>query len=411
MPLSDPAAKKAKPAEKPYKLTDEKGLYLLVNPIGTKLWRLNYRFAGKQKTLALGVYPDVSLARAREKLADARKLLAEGIDPGAARKEQNQATLAASANSFEAVACEWHASKSKKWAKVTADKAMTHLQAYVFPEIGHLPVASVKASQLLAMLRKVESQGIAYTATRLREMCGQIFRYAVATGRAEDNPAAHLLGAMSKPATTHRPAITERREFGKFLRDLRIADGFEPITRYACYFAMLTFVRAQEFRFARWEEIDWDAKEWKVPALRMKVGKTLPAHIVPLSSQAITLLESLRDLTGHTQYLFPKAKGYGENEVISENTVGKLLNNMGYQGRQCVHGFRASARSILSEQGWSVEAMERQLDHKEANGTVAAYARSQHLPERRKMMQAWADTCDALEVGGEVVALRKRGVE
>lgn len=380
-------------------------MYLLVNAAG-KYWRLDYRFDAKRKTLALGVYPDVSLARARERHAEARRLLAEGIDPGAAKQEAKRAAEAASANSFEAVAREWHAAKAKRWAKVTADKAMTHLQAYAFPEIGHLPVASVKASQLLAMLRKIESQGIAYTATRLREMCGQIFRYAVATGRAEDNPAAHLLGAMQKPATTHRPAITERREFGQFLRALREATGYDPVTRCAAYFAMLTMVRAQEFRFARWEEIDFDAREWKVPAKRMKVGKALPAHTVPLSNQAIALLEELRALTGHTPYLFPKAKGYGEGEVISENTVGKMLNSMGYQGRQCVHGFRASARSILSEQGWSIEAMERQLDHKEANGTVAAYARSQHLPERRKMMQAWADTCDMLEAGADVLVFK-----
>jgi len=407
MPLSDTAIKKAKATDKPYKLADGNGLYLLVNLAG-KYWRMDYRFGGKRKTLALGVYPHVSLARARGKLTDARQQIAEGIDPSTARKHKKQADMAASANSFEAVAREWHTSKARKWAKVTADKAITHLQAYVFPEIGFLPVASVQASQLLAMLRKIESRGIAYTATRLREMCGQIFRYAVATGRAEDNPAAHLLGAMNKPATTHRPAITERREFGKFLRDLRAADGYEPITRYACYFAMLTFVRAQEFRFAKWEEIDWNAKEWKVPALRMKVGKTLPAHTVPLSRQTLELLKSLQDLTGHTPYLFPKAKGYGAEEVISENTVGKMLNNMGYQGRQCVHGFRVSARSILSEQGWSVEAMERQLDHKESNGTVAAYARSQHLPERRKIMQAWADTCDALENGADVIPLHGR---
>lgn len=402
--LTDTGIKKAKLSDKPFKMADGKGLYLLVNAAG-KYWRMDYRFSGKRKTMALGVYPDVTLARAREKLDDARKLLADGIDPSADRKHQRQAKDTANANSFEAVAREWHAGKSKRWAKVTAGKAMTHLEAYVFPEIGYLPVAEVKASQLLAMLRKVEAHGIAYTASRLREMCGQVFRYAVATGRAEDNPAAHLLGAMQKPATTHRPAITERREFGQLLRDLREATGFDPVTRHAAYFAMLTFVRAQEFRFAKWEEIDWQAKEWKVPAHRMKVGKTLPAHTVPLSHQVIALLEELRDLTGHTPFLFPKAKGYGEGEVISENTVGKMLNNMGYQGRQCVHGFRASARSILSEQGWSVEAMERQLDHKEANGTVAAYARSQHLPERRRMMQAWADTCDALESGAEVIHL------
>lgn len=400
MALTDTSIKKAKPAVKAYKLADGGGLYLLVGATG-KYWRYNYRILGKFKTLALGTYPDVSLARARERHAEARKQLADGIDPAAAKQEAKHAARVASANSFESVACEWHEGKSKAWAKVTADKAMTHLRAYVFPEIGHLPVSSVKPSQLLAMLRKVEAQGIAYTATRLREMCGQIFRYAVATGRAEENPAVHLLGALIKPATTHRPAITERREFGVFLRDLRAATGFSPVTRFATYFALLTFVRPQEFRFAKWDEIDWLEQEWKVRAQRMKTGKTLPAHTVPLSRQAIEVVRGLQSLTGHTPYLFPKAKGYGDGEVISENTVGKMLNNMGYQGRQCPHGFRASARSILSEQGWTVEAMERQLDHKESNGTVAAYARSRHLPERRRMMQAWADTCDALEAGVE----------
>ena len=407
MPLSDPAVKKAKPADKPYKLTDGKGLYVLVNDAG-KYWRMDYRFMGKRKTLALGVYPDVSLSRAREKHTEARQLIADGIDPGAARKHRKQADMAASANSFEIVAREWHAMKlAKKWTQSTADKTMTQLEAYIFPELGHLPIASVKASQILSALRKVENRGIAYTAVRLREVCGQIFRYGVATGRTEDNPAAHLIGALHKPEVSHRPAITERREFGAFLRDLREATGYDPVTRHAAYFSMLTFVRAQEFRFARWEEIDLKAREWKVPAKRMKTGKALPAHTVPLSTQALALLRELKDLTGHTPYLFPKVKGYGDAEVISENTVGKMLNKMGYQGRQCVHGFRASARSILSEQGWSREAMERQLDHKETDSTVAAYARSEHLPERRKMMQAWADTCDALETGAEVIALHK----
>lgn len=406
MPLTDIAVKKAKPEAKPRKLVDGAGLYLLVNQTG-KYWRFNYRFLGKQKTLSYGSYPDVSLVRARERHAEARRLLADGIDPSEHRKEAKQAAMAAQANSFEAVAREWHAMKlKKKWTQSTADKTLTQLQAYVFPEIGHRPIANVKASQILAMLRKVESRGIAYTAVRLREVCGQIFRYGVATGRAEDNPAAHLVGALHKPEVNHRPAITERRAFGEFLHDLRAATGYDPVTRYAAYFALLTFVRAQEFRFAKWEEIDWKAKEWKVPAKRMKTGKALPAHTVPLSTQALALLRELKDLTGYSSYLFPKAKGYTDAPVISENTVGKMLNKMGYQGRQCVHGFRASARSILSEQGWSREAMERQLDHKETDSTIAAYARSEHLPERRKMMQAWADTCDALEAGGEIVPLQ-----
>lgn len=263
MPLSDPAIKKAKPADKPYKLSDEKGLFLLITPTGGKWWRLKYRFAGKEKLLALGTYPDVNLARARKKRDEARYLLDEGIDPGAAKQEKKRAEKLAHATSFESVAREWHAGKSKKWAKVTADKAMTHLEAYVFPEIGHLPVSQVKASQLLAMLRKVESQGIAYTATRLREMCGQVFRYAVATGRAEDNPAAHLLGAMQKPATTHRPAITDRREFGGFLRDLRAAQGYDLITRHACYFALYTFVRAQSSALRGGKKSTWTRKSGK----------------------------------------------------------------------------------------------------------------------------------------------------
>lgn len=408
MALSDTAIRNAKPGVKPVRMFDGGGLYLEVTPAGGKLWRLKYRFDGKEKRLALGQYPETGLKDARERREAARKLLANGIDPSAHRKSAEADKARMAANSFEAVALEWHAMKSKKWAKVTADKALVHLRTYVFPEIGQMPIASIKASVLLDMLRKVEAKGVAYTATRIREMCGQIFRYGVATGKAEDNPAAHLAGALSKPGTKHRPAITERREFGVFLRDLREATRFDPITRHAAYFAMLTMVRAQEFRFARWEEIDREAQEWKVPATRMKVGKHLPAHTVPLSRQALELLDELHALTGHTAYLFPKAKGYGENEVISENTVGKLLNNLGYQGRQCVHGFRASARSILSEQGWSVEAMERQLDHKEADGTVAAYARSQHLPERRRMMQAWADTCDALETGADVVEIYRR---
>lgn len=408
MSLTDTAVKKAKPSDKPFKLSDEKGLYLFVNQAG-KYWRMDYRFMGKRKTLALGVYSDVSLARAREKRDDARKLLADDIDPGEHRKETRQVEQTARSNSFESVAREWHAMKlKKKWTASTATKTLTQLEAYVFPSIGHLPIARVKASQILTMLRKVEAHGIAYTAVRLREVCGQIFRYGVATGRAEGNPAAHLVGALHKPEVNHRPALTERREFGAFLRDLREATGYDAVTRYAAYVALLTFVRAQEFRFARWEEIDLEAKEWKIPAKRMKTGKALPAHTVSLSKQVLALLIDLKDLTGHSSYLFPKVKGYGDAEVISENTVGKMLNRMGYQGRQCVHGFRASARSILSEQGWSREAMERQLDHKETDSTVAAYARSEHLPERRKMMQAWADTCDALENGGEVVLLHNK---
>ena len=401
--LTDTVIRKAKPTDKPYKLSDEKGLYLLVNT-GGKYWRFDYRFAGKRKTLALGVYPDVPLVRAREKRDEARQMIADGFDPAEAKQEKKRAAKVAQANSFEAVAREWLERMGKKWVESTTARVRSHLETHVFNEIGQLPIASIKASQLLAMLLKVEAKGIGYTAIRVRELCGQVFRYAIATGRAEDNPATHLVDALHKPPTTHRPAITDRREFGAFLRDLRAMEGrADPVTWRAAYFALLTFQRSQEFRHAEWAEIDWEAKEWRVPAQRMKVGKQLPAHVVPLSRQALEVLRKLQELTGYGRYLFPKMGGRGESKVISENTVGKLLNNAGYAGRQCVHGFRASARSILSEQGWSREAMERQLDHKEKDGTVAAYARAEHLPERRKMMQAWADTCDALETGAEIV--------
>lgn len=403
MPLTDITIRKAKAKTSAYKLSDGGGMFLLVTPKGGKWWRISYRHEGKQKTISLGTFPEVSLGMARQLREDARKVIASGVDPSALRKVSERAKQVAEEQSFEFIADEWIAMKSKIWVESTTQKTQTHFREYVFPELGHRAIAELNAPDFLMMLRKVESRR-PYTAIRLREMCSQICRYAVATGRTIRNPVADLAGALQRPPVTHRPAITDRREFSKFLRDFSAA-SMNPITRAAARFAMLTMVRAQEFRYAKWEEIDWQAAEWRVPPKRMKTGKHLQAHIVPLAKQSLALLRDLQILTGYTPYLFPSAnRGDG---VISENTVGKALNDLGYQGRQCAHGFRATARSLLSEESWSEGALERQLDHKEKDGVKAAYARSEHLDERRRMMQSWADMLDAMEAGAPVVSLRR----
>lgn len=403
MPLTDTAIRKAKPADKPVKLFDGGGMYLLIAPTGAKGWRLKYRYHGKEKLLSLGIYPDVSLKEAREKRDAARKSLAAGSDPSTVRQSESLAKRLATTNTFEAVAREWLKMKSASLAKPTADKARVHLEQHAFPVIGHRGISELAAPDYLLMLRKIEKR-IPYTATRVRELCSQICRYAIATGRLLSNPVADLRGALTAPKATHRPAITDRRGFAEFLQSLKGA-RMGPVTRAATRFAMLTFVRSSEFRYAKWEEIDEKAAEWRIPGERMKMGKGLQAHLVPLARQTLALLEDLKPLTGQTPYLFPNA--HGADGVISENTVGKALNDLGYQGKQCAHGFRATARSLLAEQGWNREAMERQLDHAERSKVVAAYARAEHLDERKAMMQGWADMIDALESGAEVIPIRK----
>lgn len=404
MPLTDTACRNAKPGEKPLKLPDGNGLYLLVNQSG-KYWRWDYRFADKRQTMALGVYPLVGLKDARTRLEAAKKTLAEGVNPMQERALKKLAVAAAAANSFKAVALEWHQANTKRWAAITASKTLKHLEADAFPVIGHRPVAEVTPPELLAMLRKVEARGAAYTATRLRELCGQVFRYAIATGRATYNPAADLVKTIVVPDVEHRPAITDRREFGVFLRDLRSYQAADPQTLLATRLALLTFVRSKELRLAQWAEVDYEAREWRIPAARMKMGKGLnQAHVVPLSQAAIDTFKELEVFSGHTAAVFPSS--HGSDKPMSENTIGRMLVRMGYQGRQTLHGFRASARSLLSERGWTVAALERQLDHAERSKVVAAYARSEHLEERRKIMDDWGALVTALEAGANVIPLR-----
>ena len=390
---------------KPGKHADGGGLFLQVSEAGGRYWRMKYRIAGKEKLLAFGVYPAVSLKDARERRDSAKQSLARGEDPGLLRKTAKIKIALDAANSFRAVALQWHKANAKRWAEVTATKTLKHLEADVFPVIGNRPVSAITPPELLAMLRKIEARGAAYTATRLRELCGQIFRYGIATGTATYNPAADLVRAIVAPDVKHRPALTDRRQFGQFLRDLDAYQAADRLTLQATRLALLTFVRSQELRHARWNEIDFDAAEWRIPAARMKMGKALnQAHIVPLSQAAIETLRELHSLTGDTPSVFPNRDG--ADAFMSENTIGRMLVRMGYQGRQTLHGFRASARSLLSERGWSVAALERQLDHAERSKVVAAYARSEHLEERRKIMDDWGALVTALQAGDNVVPLR-----
>jgi len=390
----------------PGKHADGGGLYLEVTPAGGRYWRMKYRFARKEKRLAFGVYPDVALKEARAKRDEAKLMLSRGEDPGAAKKAAKAKVAIEAANSFQAVALDWHKANARRWAEVTATKMLKHLEADVFPMIGARPIASITAPEVLAMLRKVEARGATYTATRLREVCGQVFRYGIATGRATYNPAGDLVRAIVTPDVKHRPAITDRREFGVFLRDLKTYQAADPLTLLATRMALLTFVRSQELRLARWDEIDFEAREWRIPAARMKMGKGLnQAHVVPLSEPAIETLRELHVLAGDTLSLFPNRDG--ADGFMSENTIGRMLIRMGYQGRQTLHGFRASARSLLSERGWTVAALERQLDHAERSKIVAAYARSEHLEERRQIMDDWGAIVVALESGENVVQLRR----
>ena len=382
---------------------DGGNMYLLVKAAG-KYWRMDYTHADKRKTLALGVYPAVSLLKARARRDKAREQLADGNDPSAVKREEKAEEAAASVNTFKAVALEWHAMKEKGCAANTSKKRLTQLENHIFPAIGVRPVAEIKPPEILRMLKAVEATGTAYTAGRLREICGQVFRYAIQTGKAEIDPAAAMRGALEKHSVNHRPALTTRREFGEFVRDLRDTTRADPLTKLCARFGLLTWTRPKELRQAKWEQIDLAAQEWRIPAIQMKTGKHLQAHTVALSKEALAILPALRDLSGHTDRLFPS--GGNSGGVISENTINNLFRRMGYIDKQSHHGLRASARSLLSERGWQTEALERQLDHKEANQAVAAYARSQHLDERRRFMSDWGALVTALESGDNVIQLR-----
>ena len=382
--LSDAKARNAKPKAKPYKISDGEGLFLLVAPTGSKYWRLKYFFAGKEKLLALGVYPDVTLAQARERRAQARKVLAAGKDPGETKKEAKRLQTFQTSNSFEVVAREWLEKRSHEWAPSTVETRRIRLERHILPKLGTRPVSEITAPEVLTVLRVVEGRGTLDTARRVMQMCGQVFMYAIATGRAERNPVPDLRGALKAPVAKHHSFLQEK-ELPAYLEKLEAYDGSYE-TKLALRFLLLTFVRSNELRAAKWIEINWDKAEWRIPAERMKMKEL---HIVPLSTQAIEVLRDLQKQTGSREHLFPNK--HKPNDCMSENTVLFALYRMGYHSRATGHGFRSTASTILNEHGFRADVIERQLAHGERNAIRAAYNHAQYLPERRQMMQWWAD--------------------
>ncbi|TAK90270.1 MAG: DUF4102 domain-containing protein [Burkholderiaceae bacterium] len=401
MPLTDTAVRNSKPGDKPVKLYDEKGLFLLVAPAGGKWWRMKYRFDGKEKLLSLGTYPDTSLKEAREKRDTARKHLSNGTDPGENRKAQKLARADLAANSFEVVAREWFAKFEPKWTAGHSSKIIARLERDLFPWIGAKPIAELKAPELLACLRRVENRGAVETAHRALQNCGQVMRYAIATGRAERDIAADLRGALSPVKPTHLAAITEPKAIGELMRAIDAYNG-SFITKCAMRLAPLVFLRPGELRQAEWNEINLEQAEWNIPAERMKMREP---HLVPLSTQAIEILREVQALTGQGRYVFPGARTNGR--PMSNNAILAALRRMEYTKEEMSgHGFRAMARTILDEVlHVRPDYIEHQLAHAVRDPNGRAYNRTAHLAERKKMMQQWADYLDKLKAGAEVITL------
>jgi integrase len=401
MALTDSAIRKAKPEAKARRLYDGNGLYLEISPRGGKWWRLKYRHADKEKRLSLGTYPDTGLADAREKRDCARKLLASGVDPSQHRKAEKAAGIERAANSFEVVAREWHSKQSKTWVEDHASRILLRLENDVFPWIGSRPVGEISPKELLTTVNRVVARSAIESAHRVLQNCGQVFRYAVATGRAERNPSADLKGALPPVSPTHRAAITEPANIGALLRAI---DGYSGsfVTQCALRLAPLVFVRPGELRQAEWTEFDLDKAEWNVPAARMKMRQP---HLVPLAPQAVSILRELHALTGNGRYVFPGGRSRGR--PMSNNAVNAALRRMGYaKDEMSGHGFRAMARTVLDEVlHFRPDYIEHQLAHAVRDPNGRAYNRTAHLAERRKMMGAWADYLEALKSTGNIVPI------
>ncbi len=391
MPLTDLSARSAKPKDKSYRLADGMGMYLEVMPNGSKYWRLKYRHAGKEKRLALGVYPGVSLAQARAARDDARRQLAAGIDPSNARQQAKLVATTARGNTFEILAREWHEKECAAWTTHYAANVLNSLEIDIFPAIGSCSITEITPPQILAVFRKVESRGVVETVSRLHQRCSSVFRYAIITGRATYNPCADLKGAF-KTAKTKNMARVKSNDVPTLVKDINGYDG-DLITRIALQFMALTFVRTKELIGAQWSEIDFEAAEWRIPAERMKMQDP---HIVPLSRQAIGLLREAEKMNAGRTYVFrgPRSKMH-----MSRSTILCALYRLGYHSRMTGHGFRGLASTMLHEQGFNPDVIERQLAHAERNKVRAAYNHAQYLPERRRMMQHWADHLDQLAQG------------
>jgi integrase len=402
MPLTDVKVRNAKAGPKPVRLWDSLGLYLEVSPAGGKLWRFKYRRDGKEKLLALGKWNAVSLADAREARDAARKLLAAGKDPGVEKQAQKRLRKHAAANSFEAVAREWYARHLSVWTAKHAADVLRRLESNLFPQIGEKPIAEISAPTLLAALRKVETRGALDLAHRMLGVAGQVFRYAVATGRCERDPSGDLRGALTPHKAKHQAAVTAEGLPGL----LRAIDGYvdiggDKLTAAALRLLALTFVRTNELIGATWDEFDLDGATWIIPAERMKMGDE---HVVPLSRQALEVLRSIPRIDG-SRYVFP---GRNPDKPMSNNTMLFALYRLGFKGKMTGHGFRAVASTILNEAGFRPDVIERQLAHRERNMVRAAYHRAEYLAERTAMMQQWADMLDALAAGAQVIPLQRK---
>jgi integrase len=394
MALSDMAVRNAKPKDKPYKLGDGRGLYLLVGINGSRLWRFDYMFQGKRKLISLGAYPDVSLAKARERLAKVREQVADGKDPSAERKLQKLIGWT-SENSFQKVAEEWVSKLEKEGRAPKTIIKLRWLLSFAYPVIGKRPMTEISAPELLGVLRILEKRGRYESARRLRSTCGAVFRYAIATGRATVDPTPALLGAITTPKVVHRAALTTPNEVGALMRAIEAFEG-QPIIRAALRLAPHVFVRPGELRTAEWTEIDFDKALWTIPENKTKMRR---AHRVPLSRQAIEILRGVHEFTGQKRFVFHSVRTF--RRPISDNTVNACLRRLGYDKTEMTgHGFRAMASTLLNESGlWNADAIERQLAHEGNDDVRRAYLRAEFWEERVRMMQSWSDELDRLRGG------------
>jgi integrase len=410
MPLTEVAVRKAQPEDKPQKLFDGGGLFLLVQPKGAKYWRLDYRFAGKRKTLSLGVYPETSLSKAREGRIEARKLLANGTDPSATKQAAKRVKATETRNNFEMLAREYHAHKSPTWTAGHAKQWLLNIERYALPVFGGCAISEIEPLQVLEVLRKMEARGTYETRDRLGQSIGAVFKYAIATGRARYNPAADIRAALADSPKAKNFACLATNELPDFLRaltDYQSLARVSPIGVTATRLLMLTATRTSEVRYAQWKDFDLEAGVWVIPeeqtGRKGKQGKR-KSHTVPLSSQAVAILRDLYPMTGQGAHVFPNRND--ATRVISENTVLKVIEGMGYRGKMTGHGFRSLARSLLGEMGHRREVLEAMLSHSIENATEAAYVRTTYIEERRIIMQAWADYLQSIEVGAVVITLR-----
>lgn len=391
MALTDLKIRNLKPKEKPFKEADEKGLYLLVSPSSSKHWKFKYRYDGKEKKLSFGAYPDVTLAQARQMRDAARALLAQDIDPGLRKQERKLARQLGSENSFELIALEWHAKNIASWTPDHGNRILTRLKQDIFPWIGKCPIADIKAPELLKVLERIQARGAIDTAHRALQNCSQVFRYASITGRLEHDISMNLRGALQPIKSKNHASLTDPKDIKALLAAMQTYQGFF-VTKCALTLSPLFFVRPGELRQAEWSEFNFETNEWRIPAHKMKMREQ---HIVPLATQAIEILKELHCLTGAGQYLFPSIRTV--KRPMSNNTITGALRRLGFtKDEMTAHGFRSMACTLLNEQGWHRDAIERQLAHAERNTVRASYNHAEHLPERKKMMQAWADYLDQL---------------